>query len=247
MQSANLIAARATKKPSILGRIFGFVFGIIFDIVLVFAIVAILRIFIVSPFQVKGHSMDETLAENDFILVDQISYRFSQPARGDIIVFQPPSNRLYEQSGILCEIYKIKAKLFNEDETKACFVPEYFVKRIIGTPGDKVQIFGGKVFITSAGETTKTEISEDFLINENRGQTCLESCATSRDKSKEFEVPQNSFFVLGDNRTGSSDSRHWQKNGTATPFVPFENIRGKVRVVLWPLTDLKIFPREEIL
>jgi signal peptidase I len=161
------------KKPSIFARFFKFLFGLIFDVVTVFAIVVVLRMFIISPFQVKGHSMDETLAENDFILVDQISYRFSAPARGDIVVFRPPSNRLYQQTGLLCEIYKAKARLFGEDETKACFVPEYFVKRIIGTPGDKVQVFNGKVFVTPARETEKIEIDESFLAPQNRGQTCI--------------------------------------------------------------------------
>jgi signal peptidase I len=64
--------------------------------------------------------------------------------------------------------------------------------------------------------------------------------------SKEFDVPENSFFVLGDNRTGSSDSRHWQKNSTKTPFVPRENIRGKVRVVLWPINEMGITNGDEL-
>jgi len=224
--------------------LFNFFAGLFLDIFIVLGIVVFLRIFIVSPFQVKGHSMQDTLQENDFILVDQITYRFKNPMRGDVIVFNPPSERLYEQKGVLCSFNKIKAKIMGLSIEKACLMPEFFVKRIIGIPGDTVEIQSGKVYITPQGGSRRIEITEGYLIEENQGKTCLtenDSCATTLDvKGNKFIVPENSLFVLGDNRKGSNDSRHWKKDGQEDPFVPLKNVRGKARVILWPITSAKI-------
>jgi signal peptidase I len=111
--------------------------------------------------------------------------------------------------------------------------PEYFVKRIIGLPGDTVRIENGRVYLQKAGTDTFAEINEPYLNSENQFNTYFQPPANGSD---EFVVPQGHFFVLGDNRTHSNDSRHWFSpiDETATPFVSLSDISGRVMIVLWP-------------
>lgn len=221
-----------------------FLGSLILDAIIVLTIVVVVRVFVVSPFQVKGHSMDNSFADNDFIIVDQLSYRIVEPKRGDVIVFRPPSNSLYPQAGIICSVNQFKAKILKQDLSKACLVPEYFVKRVIGVPGDTVEIKSGKVYVTPTLENEPIEIIEPYLNENNKDRTCVSgsySCNTNQDvEGKKYVVPENYYFVLGDNRNGSNDSRHWRKDGQEDSYVPFKNIRGKVRIILWPLADLRI-------
>ena len=218
-------------------RILRSIFSYLFDISVVLAIVIIIRMFIASPFSVRGHSMDNSFHNGDFIIVDQVYLYFNEPSRGDVIVFRPPSNKLVRQDGVLCFVKEVWAEITNRNIQSACLVPEYFVKRVIGLPGDIVKIQNGKVYITDNETGITTELIEPYLSSENQGFTCLtrsNSCTTTQDiDGKEFLVPYGEYFVLGDNRKGSNDSRHW----TDSSFVPLENVRGKVRVIIWPISD----------
>jgi signal peptidase I len=211
---------------------------LLLDAAIVLAIVIIIRVFIASPFQVQGGSMDHTLASNDLILVDQV---FDNYQRGDVIVFIPPNHAYAEQEGIWCSLKELKAKVLNENVNEACKVPEFYVKRIIGVPGDKVVIFAGKVYIDEGNTGQQIELYEPYLSSKNKDRTCVNSsgqCSPRSDRQPyEYLVPENSYFVLGDNRTGSNDSRAWSES-----FVPKDNIRGKVRIVVWPIGDLKVIP-----
>src|SRR3990172_2650619 len=134
---------------------------------------------------VDGPSMNFTLHNGQQIVIKKVVYRFHQPERGDIIVFYPPNNG-----------------------------KEEYIKRIIGLPGESVEIEGGKVYIHKK-DGTILPLVESYLAE------------PARAPFKGGTIPPNEYFVLGDNRNNSSDSR-----GGWT--VPFKNIMGKAWVSVWP-------------
>ena len=115
--------------------------------------------------------------------------------------------------------------------------PEYFVKRVIGISGDTIKIENGRVYLKAQGDEDFAEMDEPFLNRLN-----FEATYPSQTNGETvFVVPEGHYFVMGDNRNGSSDSRAWLEPITQkpTPFVPEENISGKVMIVLWPLTAMR--------
>ena len=114
--------------------------------------------------------------------------------------------------------------------------PEYFVKRVIGIPGDTVKIENGRVYLKTQGDEDFAEIDTSFLNKEN----LLKGTIPANGENM-FTVPEGHYFVMGDNRSHSTDSREWLEPITQepTPFVPEENIAGKVMIVLWPLTAMR--------
>ncbi len=132
------------------------------------AIILPIRYFIAQPFYVKGASMEPNLHEHDYLLVDEISYRFHPPERGDIVVFRYPDDP-----------------------------QEYFIKRVIGLPGETVLIKDGGVYITDPSGAT-TQLAETYLPNDS---------ATVAQSDEPVTLKSNEYFMLGDNRNGSKDSR----------------------------------------
>jgi signal peptidase I len=170
-----------------------FIFGlweVIEVVIIALAMVFVMRSFIVQPFLISGSSMLHTFFDGDYVLVDELTYRFKEPERGDIIVFRFPLSPNI-----------------------------YYIKRVIGVRGDRVVVSAGEVKINDK------KIKEDYL---DKGMY-------TNGKSDVF-VGDNQVFVMGDNRTGSSDSRIWG-------FVPYENIIGVVRLRLLPLNKVHIFNR----
>ena len=139
-----------------------------------------------SRIRVKSISMQPTLYERDFVLVNKLSYEFGEPKRGDVIVFEYPLN----------------------PDT------EPYIKRVIGLPGDNIVINNGTVIIDG----------------EPLGEPYTKAPANY---SGTWKVPEDSLFVLGDNRNFSSDSHQW---GT----VPLENVMGKALFVCYPLNHWKV-------
>ena len=129
-------------------------------------------------------SMRDTIAEQDRLVAFRLSYLFSEPERYDVVIFR-----------------------FPDDESIL------YVKRIIGMPGERVDIIGGQVFIDGAPHP----LDDGFLPEP----------ATGPDMT--FHVPEDSFFVLGDNRNDSHDSRSWRNT-----FLPRENILGRASFTYWP-------------
>jgi len=179
--------------------------------------VLVLRSFVFEPFQIPSGSMIPTLRVGDFILVDKFSYGLrlpvtgtkvvdvDAPKRGDVMVFFPP----------------------NDDR--------YFIKRVIGLPGDKIEMKNGVLFVNSA---KMSQSSHPLLeITDPRYMVAMENLngvvhsmqrrvrPTGLSKHYYKVVPQGHYFMMGDNRDNSSDSRVW---GT----VPKENIVGKA-VAIW--------------
>lgn len=157
-------------------------------------VVAPVRIFIASPFIVSGASMEPAFDSGHYLIIDQITYRFHPPERGDVIVFRYPN-----------------------DPSK------FFIKRIIGLPSETVNINNGSVSIVSGEFPGGILLSEPYIVFPKNGEVIS---ATLSD---------NEYYVLGDNRANSSDSRVW---GT----LPGEYITGRALVRLFPLTRIGIFP-----
>ncbi len=159
---------------------------IILPLVFFLVVGSIIYLFLFQPFKMAGASMNPTLINGEYFLVNKLSYRENQPDRGDIIVFKNPQNM--EQS---------------------------FVKRIIGLPGEKIKIERGEVYINGV------ILDEPYLRSEiqtNIGSALMEG--------QEKEISPDHYFVMGDNRIGSFDSRQWG-------FLPKNNIIGKYWVSYW--------------
>ena len=190
------------------------IFDVVLNIVIIIAIVVVIRSFIVSPFQIEGSSMIETLENHEYIVINKFRYLFRTPERGDIVVFRPPS-----------------------DESK------FYVKRVIGLPGDRITVRDGYVYVrNSSGKDVK--LSEPYLGSLNSGKTYRYPVHDGDTTKEVFDVPQGSYFVLGDNRQGSLDSRSFaHETGHFSPFVPEDNIKGSVWFVALPVNKIHAFQR----
>ncbi len=190
---------------------------ILFNIAVIIAIVAAIRTFLVSPFQVEGSSMENTLLDKEYIVINKLAYYIGKPQRGDIVVLRPPSDP-----------------------------GKYYVKRVIGTPGDEVIIQDGYVYIRKAGENQIRKLNEDgYLSKENDGQTFRvdpQHLPSSGDRTPiTYDVPPGEYLVLGDNRKGSLDSRGFtDENGKPIPYVPQNEIKGRVWFVALPLSKIHV-------
>lgn len=192
------------------------VLDVVFNIVVIVAIVTAIRTFLVSPFKVEGSSMVSTLEDHEYIVINKLAYIVGDPKRGDIVVFRPPS----EPS-------------------------KYYVKRVIGVPGDRVDIRGGNVYVQAAGGESEVELEEPYLDENNRGSTYRHPPNSGDRTPTVYDVPEGEYFLLGDNRQGSHDSRSFRIDGTETPFVPDANIKGRVWFVVLPITKIHAFSAPE--
>ncbi len=155
-----------------------------------------IRFFIAAPYIVQGASMEPTFFDYHYLIVDRLSYRISEPVRGDVVVFNLPQN-----------------------ESRA------LIKRIIGLPHETVVIEGGVVTIKNAAHPDGFTLDEPYLDSERMGGISALNMALGEDE----------YFVLGDNRHVSADSRTWG------PLPEYE-IVGRVFVRLYPFTHISVFP-----
>jgi signal peptidase I len=187
------------------------VLDVVFNIVVIVAIVAGIRTFLVSPFQVEGNSMVGTLEDREYIVINKFAYLVGSPHRGDIVVFRPPN-----------------------EPTK------FYVKRVIGEPGDVVTIRNGNVYVQTPGGE-QSELQEPYLDERNQGATYRHPPNSGDMTPVTYEIPEGQYFVLGDNRQGSHDSRSFTVNGKEHPFVPEDSIKGRVWFVALPITKIHAF------
>ena len=165
--------------PSPTRRGLGCAFEIVETLVLTLIIYLVIHNFVAQPFEVRMSSMTPTIVEREYVLIDKISPRFADYQRGDIVVFQPPAE--YQTEGD---------------------IP--FIKRVIGLPGDTVQLINGAVWVTAPGGST-TELEEPYVAR--AGGVPVPTTCPPADCTGEWEVPDGEFFVMGDNRGASQDSR----------------------------------------
>lgn len=161
-----------------------------------FAIIIPVRYFLIQPFYVKGMSMESNFQDHEYLIIDEISYRFRPVERGEVIVFRYPLNP-----------------------------QEYYIKRIIGLPGEGVQVKDSKVIIYNEQNPGGQVLTEKYL-DEN-----MPSYANSDDR---VDLGPNEYFVMGDNRTASKDSRVFGA-------VNKSFITGRVMLRGWPFDRAKIF------
>jgi signal peptidase I len=161
------------------------------DLVFSVLIAVVLIVFIYQPVKVEGTSMMPTLTDQERIFINKFTYRFGLGGieHGDTVVFWYP-----------------------QDPSKS------YIKRVIGTPGDRIRVEGGQVYVNGQA------LAENYVPSENRDYSSW------RD-GQEQVVPDGKYFVLGDHRNQSSDSRMWG-------YVPRENIYGKAVFVYWPLDKM---------
>lgn len=152
------------------------------------AISFILNNFVIVNAQVPTGSMEDTVMTHDRVFAFRLSYLFSEPQRGDIVIFHLP-----------------------DDES------QNYLKRIIGLPGETIEIKDGKVYINNSEEP----LQEDYLKEEPYGDY------------GPYEVPENCYFMLGDNRNISLDSRYWEHT-----YVSKDKIMGKVILRYYPSIKL---------
>ncbi|MDF5733506.1 MAG: signal peptidase I, partial [Rhizonema sp. PD38] len=153
-----------------------------------------IRTFVAEARYIPSGSMEPTLQINDHLIVDKISYDFSSPKRGDIIVFNPTK--------------KLEAENYHDA----------FIKRIIGLPGEKVEVKNGRVYINGS------PLKENYIEAKPDYQWGPQT------------VPANSYLVLGDNRNDSYDSHYWG-------FVPRDKIIGRAIIRFWPMNRIGEFNR----
>ena len=187
------------------------VFDVVLNIVVILAVVGLIRTFLISPFQVEGNSMLSTLEHNQYIIINKLAYHIGEPKAGDVVVFNPPT-----------------------DDSK------YYVKRVIGAPGDTVTIREGSVFVRRDGETEEEYLEEEYLSDINTGHTFKHPPMSGNTQQIVYHVPEEHYFVLGDNRQGSLDSRSFmRRDGTPVPFVRERDVHGRVWCVALPITKIQ--------
>lgn len=173
------------------------------DLIIIVIIVLIIRIYIAMPFQISWPSMKDSYYNKEFIIVDRFSYLFGAPKRWDVIVFRPHVN-----------------------ENK-----EYFLKRIIWIPGDKLKIEDGFVFIQKKWSENYVKLDESYYLNEENNWYTY-SWRWSR--TNIFELSDDQYFVIWDNRNHSTDSRECFWNCLSVDeFVSKNDMVWKVFLDLW--------------
>jgi signal peptidase I len=192
------------------GTFFELVVVVVFAIGLALAVQA----FAVKPFQIPSGSMEPTLKIGQRVLVNRIGNNFGDPDVGDILVFHPPVGANSENCGVDPEPHQACAEpVDKESET-------YFIKRVVAGPGDTLTIRGGHPVVNGV------EASEDFA------RPCKEPSRC--DFSEPITIPEDHYFMMGDNRPSSEDSRFWGP-------VPRDWIIGKAFATYWPPDRIGIF------
>jgi len=175
------------------------------SIIIAFVLAMFIRTFFIQAFKIPSGSMRPTLIEGDRLMVNKLRYGpkvpftrdkrlpgFSEPKRGDVIVF----------------VYPVDPK-------------RDFIKRLVGFGGETVEIKEGDIFIDGA-PVEEPIIKDNFYYN--RGEYGREG--------KQIEIPEDHFFVLGDNSGSSSDGRFWG-------FVPEANVIGRAELIYWPFNRMR--------
>lgn len=183
----------STRK--ILGKVSKSIYDVVETLVIAGAIVIFVYLFIASPHEVIGGSMEDNFWNGEYLLADKISYFFKDPQQGDVVIFKQTETADY-------------------------------IKRVIGLPGDTVEVRDGYIYVN--GERLyETEYLDSDVYTD--GNTFLK-------EGRIYIVPDGKYFVMGDNRPHSSDSR------TFGP-IDEDKIKGRAVLIYWPFSHLKLVQR----
>ncbi len=172
----------------------GFIFELLKIFLIALVIVIPIRYFLFQPFYVRGASMEPSFNDNEYLIIDEITYRFTEPKRGEVVV--------------------IKSLGYDSD---------YLIKRVIGLPGETLEIDKGQVIIFNNDHEDGFALDERYLF---------EGMRTSGNQT--VTLGSDEYFVMGDNRSVSLDSRSFGP-------LPKENIIGKAWLRVWPFDKIKHF------
>ncbi len=181
--------------PSFFGAIARFALELVEIVIISLAIILPIRYFLIQPFYVKGASMEPTFDDHEYLIIDELSYRLREPERLEVVVFRYPLDPR-----------------------------QYFIKRIIGMPGETVKISGDGVTIINHEHPEGLRLDESAYLSPD--------ALTRGDRT--VTLAADEYFVMGDNRTASLDSR------TFGP-LPSKQIVGRVWIRGWPLDRVKVF------
>jgi len=174
---------------------FAFIWETIKIVVISLVIVVPIRYFLIQPFFVKGASMEPNFDDGQYLIIDEISYRFRLPERGEVIVFRYPQDP-----------------------------SQYYIKRIIGLPGETIEITNGYVIIYNEQNPQGKILDESQYLDIRQGTLGNVKITLAKDE----------YFVLGDNRSASSDSRRWGP-------LKKDYIIGRAWLRAWPLKKAQVF------
>ncbi len=185
-----------------LGGVAMFAVEIVQIVAIALAIIIPVRYFLIQPFVVKGASMEPNFYDSEYLIVDELSYRFRSPERGEVVVFHPPKNEM-----------------------------QYYIKRVIGLPGETVEVHDGKIIVSNTEYPNGIELTESYLDEYTDGNV-------------RKTLGKDEYFLMGDNREASLDSRGFgpvQLDGD----VSTGDIIGRVWIRGFPLDRLTTFPVPE--
>jgi len=187
---------KTLSKNQITGQFKDFIWETIKVVVISLVIILPVRYFLIQPFYVKGASMQPNFYEHEYLIINEITYRLNEPQRGEVIVFKYPKDP-----------------------------SQYFIKRIIGLPGETVKISQGKITIINQNKP------QGFILNEDN---YLPNIFTQGDLN--IDLAADEYFVMGDNRSASLDSRI---------FGPIKksSIVGRTWIRGWPFNRIALFEK----
>ena len=189
--------ASTTTQGVALNMVGLFFLEVIKVVVLAAITVSFVRYFLFKPFYVKGESMVPNFQPSDYLIIDELSYRFRSPQRGEAIVFRAPM--------------QVKK--------------DYYLKRVIGLPGERIQVEDNKIIVFNQEHPKGVLVKEEYIVEDTPG-------------SVSYVLGEDQYFVLGDNRDASYDSRR---------FGPIHKdaIVGRTWIRGWPIDTVEIFEAPE--
>lgn len=195
--------------PSV-GAVALFVAEILQIVIIAVAIIAAVRYFLVKPFVVNGKSMEPNFFNSEYLIIDELTYRFRNPERGEVVVFHPENT---------C----------SEATARPVISEEYYIKRVIGLPGERVEIRDGKVTIHNDAYPNGVVLDEFYADD---------ATYMADGSERTFVVPEGQYFLMGDNRAESYDSR-------MLCAQPIGNIIGKAWVRGFPIDRMAVIGSPE--
>jgi signal peptidase I len=186
-------------------------------VALAIGLALVIQAVLVKPYQIPSESMEPTLDPGQRVLVNRLGYRFGEPSIGDVVVFRPPVTAERGYNGPQCTVERSREQVCPEPDPKRS--DENFIKRIVAGPDDRLRIERGRPVVNGR------IVEEDYIIPCRGFGSC--------EFPEEVVIPPDHYFMMGDNRGHSDDSRFWGP-------VPREWIIGQAFFTYWPVNRIGV-------